>query len=108
VMSLYNLIPDNILILNGQSYKLLKEPIMGGSSLVYVVRPLDGLFQDVYMIKEFYPHDLVEERKPDGEVSFMPQKADQVLLRKERVSRESEIANALRRHNDNNDRSNFL
>jgi len=103
MMSLYNLIPDNILILNGHRYKLLKEPVMGGSSLVYVVRPLSGLFQDVYMIKEFYPHDLVDERKPGGEVSFMPQEADQVLLRKERVSREAEIANALRRHNDNND-----
>ncbi|MCL2249792.1 MAG: tetratricopeptide repeat protein [Oscillospiraceae bacterium] len=103
MISLYNLLPDNILILNGQRYKLLKEPIMGGSSLVYVARPLDGLFQDVYMIKEFYPHDLMAERKPDGGVSFMTQATDQVMLRMGRVSRESEIANALRRHDGNND-----
>ena len=99
--TLFHLLPDNILTLDSRNYKLLEAPVMGGSSLVYKVRPLDGVFQDVYMVKEFCPHDFFLEREPDGRVTFLPEKAVQVALRKKRVAREAEIAGALRYSDDN-------
>ena len=101
-MSLFNLLPENILTLGERKYQLLGEPVSGGSSLVYKVRTVDGVFRDFYMIKELYPHELVFERKPVGTVNFLQEKEEQVALRKERARRESEIANALRYSSDDN------
>lgn len=100
--SLFNLIPDNILILKGLRYELLGEPVMGGSSLVYKVRPLDGVFRDYYMVKELYPHELIQARESDGAITFINEKSKLVQTRKERVWHESKIVDDLRYKDKNN------
>jgi len=102
--TLFNLVPNNILTLQGRAYQLLGEPVLGGSSLVYKARLQNDISRDIYMIKEFFPRNMDIVRTPTGEVYFPENKSVEVNERKSRARNEVKIANELRYDhcNDNN------
>ena len=88
------------LSLGGTAYNLLGLAGTGGSSFVYKVRPAND--SEFYMIKEFYPHDLVEKRDEDGAVRFVDIERVAVNARMARARHEVETAKKLRDEKDNN------
>jgi serine/threonine protein kinase/tetratricopeptide (TPR) repeat protein len=96
---------NHLLTLEGRKYRLHGTPIPGGSSLVYKARLEDDITRDFFMIKEFYPYDLVDyiERMPDGNLLFSQDYVGEINIRKERAKRESGIVDKLRHDEENND-----
>ena len=90
------------LTLNGQSYSLLEVAGRGGSSIVYKARQNGGVFKEFLIIKEFYPYKQGVRREWDGRVSFCGQSKEQTRRLMERAQRESDIVDALREDEGNN------
>jgi len=93
--TLINILPDNILILDGQKYRLFDEPVRGGSSFVYKAFLEGNAPKGYHMIKEFCPLDMDIERTPCGKLIFNDD-TDYVRQRKNRVAHESMIVANLR------------
>ena len=101
---MFNLIPNNILTLNGLDYHLRGEPIKGGSSLVYKARLQNSIHNDIFMIKELHPSKMAITRSKDGTICFSGANSTEVAELKQRAIREAEIVKKLRHDsiNDNN------
>jgi len=100
MVSLLDLIPNNILRLKGRSYRLLEIAGEGGHSIVYLSRPLDNESSDYVMIKEFFPRGFdikrIEQGTKKGMLLIPPSKQNEFDNLKSWVLRESEIIKKLR------------
>ncbi|MCL2426496.1 MAG: tetratricopeptide repeat protein [Oscillospiraceae bacterium] len=110
--SLMNLLPDNILVLKNNKYKLLGKVGEGGSSIVYLAQPIDNLSKSRVMIKEFYPNKCNITRKTSsifsrpffvkiGSIIVPPNNKEKFNKLKKRAKHESRVAEILR--NDHTD-----
>jgi len=100
VESLIGLVPDDILELNKTKYKLLDIAGEGGSSIVYLARPVGGTSGSYVMIKEFFPPKLgitrAKRGKDAGAITVPPGNQEIFLRIIKRVAQEPDIAKALR------------
>ena len=98
--SLIGLITDDVLELDNNKYKLLDVAGRGGSSIVYLARPVDGVSKGHVMIKELFPGGLDIKRKLSGTDagSLIVPTAHQDRFKriKKRVAHESVISEFLR------------
>jgi tetratricopeptide (TPR) repeat protein/serine/threonine protein kinase len=105
VISLFGLIPNNILTLNARKFKIIDVAGGGGSSIVYLAQSVDDESGGYVMIKELYPHNCGIQRvtiEPEiGVLKIDPKYQDKFIKIKNRAILESGTAKILR-----NDRSN--
>ena len=98
--SLMGLISGNILELNTIRYKLLGVVGGGGSSIVYMAKPVGVASSSHVMVKEFFPHGFDIMRVPDGPAAgsliVPPAHKDRFSRIMKRVAQESIIAKSLR------------
>ena len=98
--SLLGSLPDNILCLDGKQYRLMEIAGAGGSSVVYLARPVEDASKDYVIIKEFFPQGYGIERETAGpragELKIPAGYQEQIQSMRLRVMRESEIVQTLR------------
>ena len=97
--NLWELLPDKIITLNKTKYRLLGVAGEGGSSIVYLARPITGKDSDYVMIKELFPCRYSLERiakgSQAGKVIVPNSRYEDLETMKARAKNEAEVVKAL-------------